>query len=175
VIQNFPYALHAVRRWEGGLSDHPSDPGGLTKWGISLRFLRAIGFDVNGDGVLDGHDIHALNESQVADLYRHRFWMVCECDNLPSGLDLAVFDSAVNQGPPRAKKLLQKALGGLVVDGRIGPLTLQRANAKPADMTIAEFMARRALHYSSLANIAVFGLGWFRRLFDIDKRAHGLL
>jgi lysozyme family protein len=186
MIANFAAALAAVRRWEGGLADHPSDHGGLTKWGISLRFLRAVGLDATGDGVVDGRDIRALSEDQVAQLYRTHFWMACLCDELPAGLDLAVFDCAVNQGPGRARRLLQASLG-IKVDGILGPETLAAARAAAEDrgeepgekpgleMTLNEFMARRALHYSSLSNLAVFGRGWFRRLFDIHARALGLM
>ena len=174
---NFAAALAAVRRWEGGLADQPSDPGGLTKWGISLRFLRAIGLDATGDGVVDGRDIRALSEDQVARLYRTHFWMACRCDELPAGLDLAVFDCAVNQGPLRARRLLQASLG-VKVDGRLGPQTLAAAHAATEgpglDAALREFMVRRALHYSSLGSLAVFGRGWFRRLFDIHARALGL-
>ncbi len=167
---NFARALKVVRRWEGGLVDHPSDPGGITKWGISLRFLRAIKIDINGDGVIDGKDIRSLTEDQVTMLYRHHFWSKCLCDFLPTGIDLAVFDCGVNQGPTRAKKLLQKALK-VKVDGKIGPITLAAADkADPSDL-LCEFMVRRAVHYSSLMNVIVFGLGWFRRLFDVYRCA----
>ena len=167
---SFTLSLEAVRRWEGGLVDHPSDPGGITKWGISLRFLRAVGMDVNGDGIVDGRDIRSLTEEQVNKLYYDHFWSKCYCDLLPDGINLAMFDCGVNQGPTRAKRLLQKALK-VKVDGKIGPVTLAAADkADPVEL-LGEFMVRRALHYSGLANMIVFGLGWFRRLFDIHRRA----
>ena len=174
MIQNFAPSLKVVRRWEGGLVDHPSDPGGITKWGISLRFLRAIKLDINGDGIINGKDIRSLTEEQVTELYHTYFWAKCRCDVLPAGIDLAVFDCSVNQGPPSAKRFLQKALK-VKVDGILGGITL--AAAKRADSTnlLGEFMVRRALHYSSLANMVVFGLGWFRRLFDVHRGALAVL
>lgn len=171
---HFIFSLKVVRRWEGGLVDHPSDPGGITKWGISLRFLRSIKLDINGDGIVNGQDIQVLTEEQVAELYHDYFWSKCRCDSLPAGVDLAVFDCGVNQGPGRAKRFLQKALK-VKVDGKIGPITLAAANtANPVEL-LGEFMVRRALHYSSLVNIVVFGLGWFRRLFDIHRWALAVL
>ena len=83
-------------------------------------------------------------------------------------------DYAVNQGPGRAKRFLQRALK-VTADGRIGPLTLAAAARADPEDTLSEFMTRRALHYSGLANLAVFGLGWFRRLFDIHRRALALV
>ncbi len=170
MADTFKAALAAVRRWEGGLVDHPADPGGLTKWGISLRFLRALGLDINGDGVVDGRDIRSLTEEQVAALYREHFWLKCRCPALPAGVDLAVFDCAVNQGPGRAVRFLQAALR-VRVDGRLGPKTLAAAGRAVRGELLRDFMARRARHYSSLVNVAVFGLGWFRRLFDIHAEA----
>ncbi len=171
---NFALSLKVVRRWEGGLVDHPSDPGGITKWGISLRFLRAIRIDINGDGVIDGKDIRSLTEEQVTKLYHDHFWSKCYCDFLPVGVDLAAFDCGVNQGSGRAKRLLQKALK-VKVDGKVGPITLAAVDkADPVEL-LGEFMVRRALHYSGLLNMAVFGLGWFRRLFDIYRCAVAVL
>jgi len=167
---DFTRALEVVRRWEGGLVDHPSDPGGITKWGISLRFLRAIKIDINGDGVIDGKDIRSLTEEQVEKLYYDHFWSKCYCDLLPAGVNLAMFDCGVNQGPGRAKRFLQKALK-VKVDGKVGPITLAAADkADPGDL-LSEFMVRRAVHYSGLTNVIVFGLGWFRRIFDVHRRA----
>lgn len=166
----FKASLAVIRKWEGGLVDHPRDPGGITKWGISLRFLRGIGMDINGDGVVDGIDIRDLTEEQVDDIYRWHFWHKGVCDDLPAGLDLCVFDCAVNQGTGRARRLLQAAVGAKV-DGILGPKTMIRVRQAVPEVVIDEFMARRARHYSSLRNVVVFGLGWFRRLFDVHHIA----
>lgn len=166
----FHASLAVIRKWEGGLSDHKSDPGGITKWGISLRFLRGIGMDINGDGVVDGYDIRELDEQQVEDIYRWHFWEKVQCDAMPDGLDLCVFDCAVNQGVGRARRLLQKSVGAKP-DGIIGPKTLKAVQNAIPEVVIDEFMARRARHYSSLRNVVIFGLGWFRRLFDVHHIA----
>ena len=50
-----------VREIEGGFVNDPRDPGGATKFGISLRFLRSIGLDLNRDGIIDGIDIRGLS------------------------------------------------------------------------------------------------------------------
>ena len=84
--ENFQDALQITLRWEGGLVDHPADPGGLTKWGVSLRFLRAIGVDLNGDGTVDGRDIRSLTHEQRDAIYRDHFWDRCRCDELPIGI-----------------------------------------------------------------------------------------
>ena len=171
---NFDRSLAVVRRWEGGWSNHPSDPGGLTRYGITLKLLKGLRIDFNGDGVIDGKDLAAMTESQAAMIYRRRFWDKARCDQLPRGLDLAVFDSAVNQGPARAVKFLQKAVGAKA-DGLIGPKTLAAVARKPASAVLTDVMARRAVHYSSLAIVAVFGLGWFRRMFDCHRASIAMM
>ena len=171
--ENFARSLAFLRRWEGGWSNHPSDPGGLTRWGITLKTLKALGMDVNGDGVIDGEDLASMTEEEAAAIYRLRYWDKTSCDLLPGGLDLAVFDSAVNQGPARAVKFLQKAVG-TKPDGVIGPKTVAAIAGQPVPAVLTDFMARRAVHYSSLVIVAVFGLGWFRRMFDCHATASSM-
>ena len=43
-----------------------------------------------------------------------------KCDDIPSGLDLCLFDFGVNAGSGRAAKFLQQMIG-TTVDGGIGP------------------------------------------------------
>ena len=169
-VSAFGAALAMVRRWEGGLVDHPRDPGGITRWGISLRFLRGLGLDVNGDGVVNGQDVRDLSEAEVAELYRRHFWAMVSAELLPPGVALAVFDGAVNQGPGRARRWLQKAAGAKV-DGKIGPKTLAAVRARGTRAVLREFMVRRCLHYTGLGSFAVFGLGWLRRIWDVGLEA----
>ena len=161
----FNAALDVVLAFEGGRADDVRDPGGLTLRGISLAFLQGLGVDINKDGVVDRADVEALTDAQVRGLYRAEFWQACKCDDLPAGLDLAVFDCAVNQGPPTAAKLLQKA-AGVKADGLIGPVTLRAAARDPA-VVLLDFCARRGLRYAAAFRFPVFGRGWLRRLLAV--------
>jgi lysozyme family protein len=63
---------------------------------------------------------------------------------------------------------------GVKADGIIGPATLaavQRAWDRGAASLLVEYCARRAVHYSSLSLVIRYGLGWFRRLFDVHRAA----
>ncbi len=147
-------------RIEGGYVDDPDDPGGPTKYGISLRFLKGIVPYATTITIWD------LSPETATDLYREHFWNVCSCDALPPGIDLVVFDCAVNQGPRTARKLLQRALG-VEDDGYFGPVTLQAVlDADPID-TMLDFLARRAKRYAETANFDRYGRGWMRRLFEV--------
>lgn len=163
---DFDRALALVKSYEGGWSNHAADPGGLTKWGITIKTLRALGLDFNRDGRVDAADMRAMTPAQAADVYRREYWLAANCPSLPAPLAFLVFDSAVNQGVGRAVRLLQAAVGA-AVDGAFGPATLRAVNAAwvrdPAAL-LAEFQARRAVHYAGLSTFRHFGLGWMRRL-----------
>ena len=159
----FDDALGIVLRWEGGFSNHPKDPGGATNLGITLHTLSEwCGRPATVD------DVRALVVADVAPLYRARYWDECRCAELPHGPDLVVFDCAVNQGPARAKRLLQRSLG-VADDGILGPVTMGRVSQADAGRLVDEIISRRAVHYASLQ--AEFHLGWFRRLTDIHRQA----
>lgn len=130
----FDRAQAFVARWEGGLVNHPNDPGGITNRGVSLRWLRTIGADIDGDGDIDADDIRAVTPEVAADLFRLHFWVTPRIHRLPPLVAVAVYDAAVNQGAPRAVRQLQMACNtvsarSVAVDGGIGPQTLGRVQA----------------------------------------------
>ena len=158
----FEYALAAVLRHEGGLADNPHDPGGVTQFGISMRFLKAVGLDPNRDGAVDRLDVLGLTPEAAAPIYREYFWNALRCNILPDGLDLAVFDSAVNQGQGAAAKMLQRAAGAKP-DGQIGPNTIAAIRLKDPSDLLLDFMARRCLRYASTPKILIFGSTFWKK------------
>ena len=44
-------------------------------------------------------------------IYRSKYWNATRCDDLPAGVDYAVFDYAVNSGVGRAGKVLRRLVG----------------------------------------------------------------
>ena len=163
MADNFKKALKIVFRHEGFFSDHPRDPGGKTQFGITLKTFRNL---------YPAGDFSKLDREWAARIYRDHYWVPCRCHDLPAGIDLAVFDCAVNQGQPTARRILQKA-AGVKADGIIGPKTLAAVRADP-DAVLTDFMARRAVRYGNLWNFITFGLGWMRRLLDVHKEAMAL-
>lgn len=146
----FGRAVEFVLSYEGGLSDDPQDSGGLTHFGISQKTYPHL-------------DIRNLTREGAIEIYRDDYWQKCKCDQLPAHLALIAFDSAVNQGPPTAIRLLQRSLG-VRDDGIIGPQTIAAAEAVSAAVIIPEFIARRGYQYALHPQSARYGLGWFRRL-----------
>jgi lysozyme family protein len=157
----FDQAFEHIIGEEGGYTNHPRDPGGATKYGITQRDYPDL-------------DIENLTLDQAKHIYRANYWDAIKADYLPSQIAILVFDSAVNQGVSRATKLMQRALE-VQVDGVIGPRTIAAAqNVDPTEFAV-KFGAERALHYAALSNFDVFGRGWMRRLLRTTlKVAHGV-
>lgn len=162
---SFEPALTCVLRHEGGYSDHPNDPGGATMMGITQKTLS----DWRGQGVTKA-EVRALARPEVAAIYRARYWNAVRADDLPAGLDLAVFDFAVNSGPLRAIRMLQRVLD-VTVDGLLGPATLAAAHARPATETVTALCAARLDFLGKLSTFPVFGRGWTRRIRDVEANA----
>ncbi|MBX2806278.1 MAG: hypothetical protein KTR19_09920 [Hyphomicrobiales bacterium] len=167
---NFDLALKHVLKFEGGYSDHPKDPGGATNFGITIGVLR----EFRGRSVTK-QDVRSLSLSEAANIYRTRYWDASSCNELPAGIDLAVFDCAVNQGVGRARRFLQIA-AGVTPDGIVGPLTLDAVKSGKPLSLLSEFMARRMRSYGMLRSLfRTFGLGWSRRLMATHAEAIALI
>ncbi len=161
----FHQAVELVLQHEGGFVDHPRDPGGATKFGITRETLsRARGRPVSID------DVRALTRAEAVAVYQRLYWDAVRADELPSGIDLAVFDLAVNSGPVRAARMLQNVLG-VPADGIVGPVTLKAAqHADPAE-TIRRLTRARLGFLGRLAAWPVFGRGWRRRVLAVEQGA----
>ena len=163
--RNFARALALVLKSEGGWSDNPADPGGATMKGVTLASFRRY---VKADATKA--DLRAISDAQLATVYRRFYWDAVLGAELPDGVDHAVFDFAVNSGPGRAAKYLQAAVG-VAQDGRIGPVTVAAAKAKPAGVTIDALCDARLAFLKRLPTWATFGRGWSDRVRSVRVQA----
>ena len=162
---NFERALPLVLKHEGGYVDHPKDPGGATNLGVTIGTLSSwLGQPATKA------DVKALTRATVAPIYRKNYWAAIRADELPAGLDYAVFDFAVNSGPKRAAMALQRAVG-VADDGVIGSITLANVANRPVDVTIERIMADRMTFLRRLSTWPTFGKGWTARCDGVLKEA----
>lgn len=154
--------------FEGGATytNNPKDRGGPTKFGITLVALSEWrGRPCTAD------DVKALQQPEVRAIYRGKYWDAVKGDQLPAGVDLIVFDAAVNTGRGRAAEQLQTALRLNHVDRIIGSVTLLAvASADPVALVEAIRVQRQAF-YRSLDGFPTFGRGWLRRLSSVAHTA----
>lgn len=154
---NFDTAVAKVLGHEGGYVDHPADPGGKTRFGITEEVARRIGYK---------GDMRELPLDLAKQIYRRDYWNAMRADELPAGIRYVVFDAAVNSGVRQATLWLQRALG-VADDGIIGPITLRAANAQNADALKTRLLAQRLRFMTNLTNWPAFGRGWARRVADL--------
>lgn len=163
----FETCLDAVLVHEGGYADNPADPGGATNMGITRQTL-ARWRGVSPWWALAKAEVRAMGRAEAARIYHAHYWAACKGDQLPAGLDLAVFDFAVNSGPDRAIKTLQGVLE-VKADGQIGPLTLGAIGTSSIAGLIGALCDRRLQFLRALRTFSTFGTGWTARVNAIRQ------
>ncbi len=172
----FEYAVCTVLNHEGGLTNHPSDTGEITNWGISLKYLKDIGVDINQDGYVNDKDIRILTVPEAKQIYKKNWW---DKYNYNSIYDLKmatkVFDLSVNMGSSQCHKLLQRAINdvnksSLTVDGALGPKTVAATNKLMkynGQVLLDAFSEQAKKFYTNLVfshpKLKPFIKGWIRR------------
>jgi lysozyme family protein len=163
---NFDRCLAETLRHEGGFADHPKDPGGATMRGVTQRTYDAW----RSSAGLAKRPVREIEDAELHAIYREGYWDAIRGDDLPAGVDLAVFDYAVNSGPGRASKELQRVVLA-TMDGLIGPVTLAAVQARKPSEIVRSLCAGRLAFLKSLSTWETFGRGWERRVVDVQAVA----
>ncbi|MGR3615560.1 MAG: holin-associated N-acetylmuramidase [Paracoccaceae bacterium] len=134
-MQNVQEIAEAIVAREGGFVNDPDDPGGATKFGVTVQTMRRLGIDLNADKKVDVRDVKLLSRLQVVDIFVRHYFDKPGIDGLPDVLQPSVFDMYVNAGA-NGVRILQRLLNDmgfdLVVDGAIGPKTCSAAKTAGA-------------------------------------------
>lgn len=154
---NFDQAFDILLKHEGGFVDHPDDPGGATRFGITEAVAREVGYR---------GDMRGLPLDLAKRIYRERYWDAVRAEQLPAQVRYVVFDAAVNSGVGQAARWLQRAVG-VRDDGVIGPQTLAAVAQHNPEALTRRFLSQRLRFMSGLANWPAFGRGWARRIADL--------
>jgi len=169
-VSDFDFALRHTLEAEGVFSDHPDDPGGATKYGITEVLADRYGFRVRD-----------LEKPDAKAIYRSEFWEPLRIGSVESKhIAAELFDTAANMGPHAAVEIAQKAcqlLGEqIAVDGRMGPQTLGALNALIpryerhlyAAMNGFQFVRYVTLFEADPKRRRTFIKGWMLRLARFD-------
>lgn len=164
---NLAQTIKLVFGDEGGYSNHPKDPGGATKYGITAATLgswRKLGRRATPA------EVQALTLAEATQILDRQYAQPIRYPELPAGLDYAVFDYAVNSGPAQAAKTLQRILG-VDADGVIGAQTLEAIATDSADDLINDLCDARLKFLRSLSTWSTFGDGWSNRVASVRRHA----
>lgn len=139
---------------EGGYVNDPDDPGGATKYGVTIHTMRRLGLDLDGDGRVSAEDVQRVTRAQARGIFIEHYFDGPGINLLPEALQPTVFDMYVNAGS-NAVRILQRMLNKmgqtLVVDGVIGPKTAGAAEAAdvraPGTIADAYGIERRNYYY----------------------------
>jgi lysozyme family protein len=163
--KNWEKSFRFVLAHEGGYVNNLKDPGGMTNLGVTKATWEAyVDCDVTES------QMRALTPAKVAPLYKERYWDAVRGDDLPAGVDFAMFDFAVNSGPVRAIRTLQSALA-VPTDGMIGPRTLKAAAMIEPGVVIDNLCRERVQFLARLSTYKTFGRGWIRRVNEVEVQA----
>ncbi len=140
---------------EGGYVNDPDDPGGATKYGVTIGTVARLGLDLDGDGRITPEDVKRLTKAQARDIFVDHYFHRPGIAKLPKPIQASVFDMYVNAGA-NAVKILQRLLNdmgqAISVDGAIGPQTIEAAHiaygAAPEHPADAYGIARRNYYYA---------------------------
>lgn len=179
-----------IIRREGGYVNDVDDPGGATKYGVTLQTMRRLGLDINQDGQVDTADIKTITIAQVTEIYINKYYFEPRIDKLPTVLQASVYDMNVNSGS-NSIKILQRLLNSfgevVTIDGVLGSHSLSASwrvwKKAPNHINDAYGIARRAYYYR-LADLRIASRkyarkrdggkgGWIIRAEEfISKRFH---
>ena len=153
---NFDRAFEKLLGHEGGFVDHPKDPGGATRYGITQRVARANGYE---------GDMRNFPLSEAKRIARKDYWDAVRADDMPDAVRFDLFDAAYNSHPTQATKWLQRAAGA-DDDGIIGPKTILAVRMADPHKLAARFNGHRLRFLTDLKTWPDFGRGWARRIAD---------
>ncbi|HZP70625.1 MAG TPA: glycosyl hydrolase 108 family protein [Pseudolabrys sp.] len=151
---------------EGGYTNHPSDPGGPTNFGITIFDYRKY---VNPGA--NAADVRAMTIDEAKRIYRTRYWDAQRCDELPAGVDYAMFDYGVNSGISRSGKVLRRLVNLPDRSSAVSDDVIDAVCASDPIALVTGICDERLRFLQSLRTWPVFGAGWRRRVADVKTTA----
>ena len=167
-MQTIEHITAAIISREGGYVNDPDDPGGPTKYGVTLATAQQHSLDKDGDGRVTAEDVKRLTTTDAEHIFIHSYFRKPKIDKLPKALHATVFDMQVNAGA-NAIKILQRLLGEfdqtVSVDGALGPQSIgaTKATYKSAGLLFVDAYGIARRNYYLALGDAKPGLRKFAR------------
>lgn len=173
----FEKALAHTLGIEGGYSNHASDLGGATHFGIIEAVARKHGYT---------GDMRDLQRGFAIEIYRKDYWLPLSLPTISTmseAVALELFDTGVNMGIAKAAEFFQIALNALndggkhykdiTEDGDIGPATigafaayLKRRGVEGEDVMLKALDCLQGHRYIEISRMRAaneaFVFGWLR-------------
>lgn len=168
-------AIHRLLGIEGDYSNHPGDPGGQTRFGITKQVARDNGYS---------GEMQEMPLSVAEEIYFRKYWHPLRLNSISTispDLSYELFEYGVNSGITRSAKALQIILNvfnkdedyypDLAEDGIIGPVTIGALRSfveirekQGLNTLIKAFNCLQGAFYIELArsnkNFETFVYGW---------------
>lgn len=167
--QTYDEAMVQVYKDEGGYTNDAADSGGPTNYGITIHDARTYW---KADATAD--DVRNMPKAVAADIYAKHYANPIHYDELPAGVDYAIFDYGINSGVSRSVKVAQ-GIVGVHQDGGLGPTTLSAIQKYDPTTLVNAIYAERLNFLQHLGTWSTFGKGWTRRCSTGKKLSLSLI
>jgi lysozyme family protein len=172
--ENFEACFAVTESWEGWhkFSDDPRDPGGATWCGLTQGVYEAW----RKSKGLGASPVREATDEEVKEIFRVQYWTPVKGDDLWAGLDMLMFDRAINEGVVRPTRDLQRIVGA-TPDGQLGLETLHAIQVRSdKSVILSRLHAARLGYWMSLTGLwRVFGRGWSARETSVYLTAQRMM
>lgn len=145
---------------------NPYDPGGPTRWGITIADAKAFWMPS-----ATPNDVRTMPRSVAQQIYRPKYWEEVNADNLPAGVDDAVFDYGVNSGNSRAGKVLRRVLGLPDTNWHVTDEVIAEAKRRDPVALVNAICDERLKFLQSLRIWPIYKNGWSARIKEVRQFA----
>lgn len=149
--------LYEGTRYTDGVK--PYDPGGPTKYGITLADAR-----LHWKSNATAQDVHDMPMLVALGIYKSKYWDAMWADQLPSGVDGVVTDYGVNSGIGRSGKVLRRVLGLPDNTSKITAEVIAAVAKRDAKAIINAISDERLKFLATLAIYPTYKGGWVKRV-----------
>ena len=179
--ENMNATLDLIIRWEGNdVNTAPSEPGGISKYGISLTaysdYCKKMG---KNPPVKD--DVANLTEADARIFYEIYWLPQVRFRELPVGVDMRLADISVNSGIVGACKKLEMVLLQFPLTGKISDDLLKILNSYDPKMVVfalgAAWISAKETKptWYDAGGGKSYGHGWSNRNIDVTQKSLGLI